>query len=131
MKFSEQYKHFNEESEPRFNVTSADEWIAKLKAEIKSPYVAISKGTLGNSNGRDRTSIMMTVSVDPKDKWQNNILQNSRYFQMSITYDGILSMFSGGWRDAKKFRKTNVKDVQEAINKINKYIDEVKDIPQK
>ena len=96
-----------------------DSVIRKLYFGIKAPYFHANKSTLG---GPTRASAMITVSLDPKEEWKNGILQNSRYFNMSYNIDGTLELFSGGHK-MPKFRKVRIKNVEDAIDRINKFID--------
>jgi len=99
-----------------FSPADADSAVEKLKSGIKAPFVNVYKSTLG---GVERTSILITVSLDPRESWVNGILENSRYFKMHYSYDGILEYISG----SVKFRKTRPKNVEDAIAKINKVIE--------
>ena len=81
-----------------FTPEEADSAIEKLKKGIKAPYVNVYKSTLG---GAHRPSILITVSLDPKDKWDNGILENSRYVKLHYSYAGIIEYISGNI----KFRK--------------------------
>ena len=102
-----------------FLPADADSTVEKIKSGIKAPYVNAYKSTLG---GVDRTSILITVSLDPKDSWNNGILQNSWYSQFHYNVDGSLENFSGHYK-IPKMRKTKAKNVDDAIVKINKYIE--------
>ena len=44
--------------------------VAKIKAGLISPYVSVQGSTLG---GILRSSIMICISLDAKDKWQSGI----------------------------------------------------------
>ena len=98
-----------------FTPEEVDSAVEKLKTGIKEPYVNVYKSTLG---GNHRPSILITISIDPKDKWHNGILENSRYVKLHYSYAGIIEYISG----TIKFRKTMVKNVEDAITKINKAI---------
>lgn len=45
------------------------------------PYVRAGVSTLG---GEDRSSVMVTVSLDPRESWTNGILENSRYAKLAF-----------------------------------------------
>ena len=107
---------------PIFNAEDKDELLRKVKSEIKAPVVGAQISTLG---GADRATIMLVVSLDPKDEWSNGILENSRYFRMSLERDGKLKLFSGG-HGMKTFRRRRVKSVDDAIKAINQYIQQEK-----
>ena len=88
--------------------------IAKLDAPYASSYIS----TLG---GKSRASVMATISLDPKEKWENNILENSRYAKFSInTGDKSMELISG--HGTAKMRKARWKDAQDAIAKLQKWV---------
>jgi hypothetical protein len=89
--------------------------VDKVSKGIHAPYVNVSISTLG---GVDRASLLIKLSLDPKEKWGNGILQNSRYAMFRVDRPGTVELFSGGG----KFRNANVKTLDDAINKINDYI---------
>ena len=88
---------------------------------IKAPYVYSQVSTLG---GVARASVMIKVSLDPKSKWPNGILHNSRYAMLHLGRNGVLEHFSGlpHGRQGKKMRRTTVKSLKEAVEKINRYL---------
>jgi hypothetical protein len=92
--------------------------VPKFQDSIQAPFVKVYKSTLG---GVQNTSILLTVSLDPKEAWSYGILENSRYFKMHYYQDGTLELFSGG-RGLTKFRKTRTKNPEDSLEKINKYI---------
>ena len=91
-----------------------------LNGRIKAPYVHTEVSTLG---GVARASAMLTVSADPKSKWANGILQNSRYAMFRIDRDGTIENFHGR---LKHMRRIKVKTLPEAVTKINRYLDSVR-----
>lgn len=99
------------------------EYAKKIEKEINAPVVETSISTLG---GKDRSSIMISISLDPKNEWPNNIFQNSRYMQFSLDYEGILEQFTKSYKIEKKFRKARPKSIEDAIKKINNYISKIK-----
>jgi hypothetical protein len=84
--------------------------------------------TLG---GQERASLMITVAFEPKDTWPNGILENSSYNHFDFNIDGTINCFYSYLRIPRevaksiKFRKCRVRNVDEAIMKINVYIDKV------
>lgn len=80
------------------------------------PYVNVYRSTLG---GEERASIMITISLDPRDQWQNGILENSYYGKFAVhrasCFENKLEYFSG---TLPKFRKVKVKSAQDAIVKL-------------
>jgi len=113
--------HAQQETKPKiFDIDSVKNEVSKMNAKIKAPYVKVNYSDLG---GAIHVSIYILVSLDDKKDWYNGILENSRYFRMSLSNDGILQLFSGSHLlRSYKFRKTKVKSVDDAITKINNYI---------
>ena len=104
------------------NVPDANASAKLMQSKIEAPYVGAQVSTLG---GKERVTILLVVSLDKKEDWSNHILENSRYMRFHFYNTGVLEEFSGS-RFSKKFRKTTVKSVAEAIAKINQYIGIVK-----
>ena len=102
-----------------FDVVTAEEWRVRLNAGIKAPVVGVRKSTLG---GPENVALLPTISLDERKDWPNGILENSRYFHIELSNDGMMEMFGGNVRPAKFLRKTRVRDVDEAIAKLNQYI---------
>jgi hypothetical protein len=93
------------------------EAVQKFNTEVKAPYVNTQYSRLG---GTGRESIIVTVSLDDRKDWYNGILHNSRYAMFHLGYDGVMEKFSGS--RTNKFRKTKFKSVEDAIDKINKFV---------
>lgn len=102
---------------PIFSVGEKDALIARAKSEIKAPYVNATVSTLG---GDEQATLYLVASLAPKDKWENGILENSRYFRMSVTRDGTMEVFSG--HGTGKFRKSQAKSMDDVVARINAYI---------
>jgi hypothetical protein len=104
--------------------------VESIKSQVNAPYVNARISTLG---GYGRATLMIAVSLDPKENWANNIFENSNYMRFSLGQDGLLNQFvlsvydksRNRIRGIKKFRKTMVKSTDEMVAKINKYIDHV------
>jgi len=119
-----------------FNPTKDDAtaFASELESGINAPHVDVSLGQIGKP---DR--VYLRVSLQPKDKWPNGYFQNSIYFQMHISYDGAMEVFTSNLtvksknpmyayeRIPIKFRKTKAKTAQDAINKINAFSKQIKD----
>jgi hypothetical protein len=78
------------------------------------PYINGYVSTLG---GESRSSIMLTVSLQPKEQWKYGIMENSAYAHISIGHDGAMEMFSGCIKP--KLRKTHVSGINEVIIKLH------------
>lgn len=91
---------------------------AQLKAGIKAPFVAVAASPL------DGADIALSVSFQPKERWNNGIFHNSAYFRMWVQADGTLDMFQTPAKGLK-LRKMRVKSVEEAVSRINAFIEMV------
>ena len=105
------------------DVNMANDMKKRLEGAIDAPHVGAQVSTLG---GPSRVSVMLAISLDPKSSWINGIYENSRYMRFHVQYDGVLEQFALWSSSVKKFRKARFKTIDDAINKINKYIEEVK-----
>jgi len=94
-----------------------------LQKNILAPYVNVGVSTLGGIN---RASAIIKVSLNRKEEWMHGILQNSKYFMMNLERNGTLDQFAKSYEISKKFRKTKVKDMTDAVRKIMAYINQVK-----
>jgi hypothetical protein len=72
------------------------------------PYYYVERSTLG---GEENASIIVKVSLDPKEQWINGIYHNSRYAMFHIGA-GKIEQFSRS--KTEKFRKCNSKSIEEA-----------------
>jgi len=109
-----------------FNVETAPHVVKQLQSFLNAPYINAQISTLG---GEEHVSIILTISADPKEKWTNDIMQNSRYGNFSIDNDGTVEQFSGGFSKWKQpnnaMRKTHVKSVQQLVDVLNKFMAKV------
>ena len=85
--------------------------LVELLEEI-FPYYYVERSTLG---GEENASLIVKVSLDPKEQWINGIYHNSRYAMFHIG-EGKVELFSQS--KTEKFRKCNAKSIEEAANKI-------------
>ena len=102
-----------------FDMDNAALAVSDMKSKINAPVVNANLSTLG---GSDKASIILSISLDPKEQWQNGIYQNSHYLQFSINTNGDMDLFNRHYSIKNKFRKTRVGSVGDAISKINAYI---------
>lgn len=107
-------------NEQAFSVESAPNDLKKIESKINAPFVHAQLSTLG---GKDRPSIIVRISLDPKNEWENRIYQNSRYFMVHYYVDGTMKIFSKSHVIQTKFRKQKAKTVDVFIKKINTFID--------
>lgn len=104
------------------DLDAADTLASRIKKEIDAPYVNAKISTLG---GKHRPAVMVTISLDPKDQWESNILQNSRWMMFSIDHDGVINQHARD-RAVPNFRKARFKTPDEVIQKINRYLAQTK-----
>jgi hypothetical protein len=90
--------------------TDRDTLAASLKATF--PVSFVNRSTLG---GEQNASLIVKVSLDPKEEWINGIFHNSRYAMFSVG-GGKIEMFS--YNKTAKFRKANASSVEEAISRL-------------
>lgn len=109
-----------EATEAVMDLQMAQHMAARLAKELDAPYVQAQVSTLG---GAHRPSVMLKVSLDPKEVWVNSIYHNSRYSQWHIGWDGTIDQFTAHL--SKNFRKARFKTVDDVINKLNAYIKQV------
>jgi len=104
-----------------FSVDNVTEVCQQLKDGIKAPAVGVSHSTLG---GKDRVTILMSVSLDKREDWKNQIFENSRYFRLSLERNGRLQLFVKSGIPIK-LRSSVCNSIEMCIAKINKYINEI------
>lgn len=104
-----------------FDPDKAVDELNKLKDKINAGYVNAYISTLG---GKDRASIMLTVTLEPKEKWPNNIKDNASIFQFDISRNGYVDNFRSEW--GPKMRRFIAKDFDDVIIKINDYLNKGK-----
>ena len=102
-----------------FDIGSVDKWTVPLSTKVNAPVIWAAKSVLG---GEENVTIMIKMSLDEKHEWQNGIFQNSRYAHIRIDRDGSMEMFAHKRSLGKAMRKTKVRDVKQAIKKINDWI---------
>ena len=92
-----------------------------LSTHIKAPYVDVMVATLG---GVEHASAIVRTSLDPKWKWYNGILNNSRVAFFHISRGGLVENFHLSPRVSKRrmarFRATSL---PQAVAKINAFLD--------
>lgn len=92
----------------------------RMAKEIKAPFVQVSVSTLG---GKHRPTVMLKLSLDPQNTWPSAIFHNSRFANFSVGHDGAIEQFTISHTVKPKFRKARYKTHDEAIKKINAWID--------
>lgn len=97
--------------------------LAALRPSIKAPFVNMKMSTLG---GPERATIMLTISLLPREEWRYGIYENSPGMRFSIHRTGEVEQFYRSPEISKKFRKIRVRSLDEAISKINAYVSVLK-----
>lgn len=123
MNIIEKINNFVSESEI-FDETNVEEVYEKIEEGIKAPWVKVFKTSIGKGK-----HIIFKVSLDKKEDWPNNIYENSRNFQFSLDADSTksnLELYTKDYKIKEKFRKTKVKSVEDAIKKVNIYLEKAK-----
>lgn len=95
-----------------------------VQTGIKAPFVRCQTSSLG---GIARSAVLIAISLDPKETWQNGIFENSRSGRISISREGVVEHFSGqfstgGFSNRYNFRKYRAKTLDAAITKINAFL---------
>jgi hypothetical protein len=103
-----------------FDADDADAAAEKIQKSIKAPFVFVKVDRLGGS-----PSIAIKVSLQPKEEWNNKIFHNSPHSIWMYDNRG-LQQLTKDHKISKKFRKANPKSVDDAIKKINKWLEDVK-----
>ncbi len=114
--------HLNRE-QTIFSIENVKDVVAKLNSDIDAPVVSAKYSTLG---GERNVSILVALSLDPKESWSNGIYENSRYMRFHINTDGVIEQFRKAHTINDKFRKIRVKTIDQLISKINDYLKKVK-----
>lgn len=106
-----------------YSIDTVKDVVAHLNDKIDAPVKKAVYSTLG---GDRNVSILVSISLDPKESWGNGIYENSRYLKFRIEQDGVIEQFLKSYKIPAKFRKTKAKSVADVISKINAYIASVK-----
>ena len=116
--------YLNEETADLFDKSNVEDARKQIERQVNAPHVKVNVSTLGG-----RPSLIINISLDEKKDWINNIYENSRYTRFHLepgTNKSNLEQFQIHHKLRPKFRKSKVKTVDAAINKINIWINKVK-----
>ena len=108
-----------EVADPVLNEPSAQNLAKTLQAGLNAPYVEAYVSMLG---GKHRPSVMVRLSLDPKNEWAGGIYHNSRIAMFDISHDGAIDQFTVGHTVKPKFRKARFKTPEEVLKKLNDWI---------
>ena len=103
------------------DIKDADKWGKEIQDGIDAPWAGVEKSTLG---GDENVALMIKISLDPKEDWNNKIYQNSRFAMIRLGANGEMEMFASH-RNLKNMRKTKFKSPKDVISKINTWIKKV------
>lgn len=92
--------------------------IEKVEKGVKASYVKSGRPPLD-----DGTSIYVDVALDKKENWPYKIFMNSRYSTFFIYNNGVIEQIHKSYIIKDKFRKSKAKSLDDAIGKINKYVE--------
>lgn len=105
-----------------FSFETIQDAVSKLNSKINAPVAKASYSTLG---GERDSSILLALSIDPKESWGNGIYENSRYMRFHIQQDGVIEQFRISHKIPLKFRKVRAKSMDDVVAKINAYLSKV------
>lgn len=103
-----------------FTKEDIDDAAKQIQNKIKAAQIKCKPDA---SYGKYRSNITIFLSLDKKSQWQNNIYQNSRYSTFILYSDGQLMQLSKDYKLKQNFRKSRVASVEDAIKRINRYIE--------
>ena len=95
----------------------------KLETELQKrfPFFRTNISTLGGIN---RASIMITLSLEPREEWTNGIKENSRHFNISIHNNSISYEVENTIAvRGLKMRSFTTMDSEKVVSKLNKFFD--------
>ena len=91
-----------------------------LQKNIHAPFVKAQFSTLG---GEENVSILLAVSLDKKEDWQNGYFENSHSFRFHIFNNGKTNQFVG----RPRMRQFTAKTIEDVVVKINKFLNIAKE----
>ena len=92
-----------------------------VKTGIKAACVYANKSSLDTI----MSTIFVKLSLDNPQNWTNGYIENSRYMQFTIDQNGTIEQFVKSYKIAKNFRKQHAKNLIDAVNRINKYLESI------
>ena len=117
-------KHWALEDNPAgseiFGVDDMEEWASTIKSGLNAPYSRVRITT--DTHIRERISMIVRLSLDEREDWENGIFENSRWAQIGLGNDGTMEMPYHGLGRYKGMRKTKFKSADDVVRKINAWI---------
>ncbi len=112
----------------------AMEYFREILGDIV-PVYGVHSGAFGSG------TVMFTICFQPREEWAHGIMENSNYFRMSLEENGEMEVFAASLykkgerpnyenRLGVKFRKAHAKSLEDAANKLIKFINTIKEYYQ-
>jgi hypothetical protein len=101
--------------EKLFTVDNAENTLQVLRTRLKYPFISCYASTLGSV---ENISILLCVSEQLKENWQNNILENSPYRKIHISNNGEVETICNGY-GLNRMRKFKINNIDKLIEKLN------------
>jgi hypothetical protein len=98
----------------KLTAEQAEALIATITTNLALPVIRAGKGSLFENTG----SIVLRVSLDPRETWVNGIFENSRFAIFTISADTIEHLAGYG---VARFRKAKHKGSADAVAKLQKW----------
>ena len=98
----------------KLTAEQAEALIATITTGLALPVIRAGKGALFEQTG----SIVLRVSLDPRETWVNGIFENSRFAIFTISADTIEHLAGYG---VARFRKAKHKGSADAVAKLQKW----------
>jgi len=106
-----------------FDKDDIEEWASEIKKGLNAPYSRTSTATYpGSEYRRAQGIIIVRLSLDERETWENGIFENSRWAQIGLSNKGTMEMPYHGLGKGKGMRKAKFKSADDAVRKINTWI---------
>src|SRR5690606_4929706 len=90
-----------------------------LKEVVAGLPVAHSSGYISTLGGAARASLLFTISLDPRQDWNNGILENSRYSKFHLSFEKDKWVLEQITRNkVEKLRKYSTPDFRKMVQKL-------------
>lgn len=103
-----------------------------IERGVNAEYVG--SGNFSTLGGKDNPFFSINISLDPKKTWVNGYFDNSHYMKFTISKENgpvKLKLLSQSYKIKSNFRLTSIKSTDDAIARINKYVELAKKSLQK
>lgn len=96
----------------------------EIREAIKTVPVEFCNVKVSTLGGVDRASLLIAVSIDPKESWEYEIFENSRYCRVSLNHEMKFQVFSSSVKF--KFRKRTTPTTEKVIEAFQELIAEMR-----